>query len=62
MFDIAPAFREVISQLPVDALREMRDYLEAHQTGSAAAKAATFDISVEILKRKWGCVYESSQG
>lgn len=60
MFDIAPAFRKVIFQLPVDALQEMRDYLKLHSSGSSAVNAAIFSISVEILKRKWGCTYENS--
>lgn len=55
MYDLAPDFRKLISQLPVCSLREMRKHLSESGNGSEAIKKATLDLSVEILRRKWGC-------
>lgn len=54
MCDIAPDFRKFISKLPVCSLMAMRNHLEESGNKSEAVKLATLDLSIEILRRKWG--------
>lgn len=55
MYDIAPLFKSVIVLLPLDALEAMQHRLKTKGTGSEAECKAIFHLSIEILKRKWGC-------
>lgn len=51
--DIAPEFRRIIAKLPIGILEEMKYNFETKGSGSAGTKNAIFDISVEILRKKW---------
>lgn len=54
--DIVPEFRRIISKLPLVALEEMkRHFEEKSDTTERAIQLAVFDLSIEILKVKWGC-------
>lgn len=55
MIDIVPMFRSAMRLMPLDALQEMRDHLETAPVATVAVEKAILDISIEILKRKWGC-------
>lgn len=55
MYDVAPIFEEALTHMPLDDLREIRHNFETKGSGSAAVKKAILSISVEILRRKWGC-------
>lgn len=55
MFDIAPYFRKVISEMPVCSLVSMGENLEESGNNSKAIKKVIIDLSLELLRRKWGC-------
>lgn len=51
--DIAPEFRRIIAKLPICVLKEMKHNLETKGSGGIVIKKVIFDISVEILRKKW---------
>lgn len=55
MYDVAPIFEEALTHMPLDDLWEIRHNFETKGSGSATVKKAILSISVEILRRKWGC-------
>lgn len=51
--DVAPEFRRLLKKLPICALEKMKCNLEVKGSRDISVKRAIFDISVEILRRKW---------
>lgn len=53
MYDVASDFRILIEKIPTEFLEDMRENLRNSGGNGQAIRAIIFDLSIEILRRKW---------
>ena len=54
--DIAPDFQRLIAKMPAAWLEDMRrNFQNSRCSSHEAVKRVVLDLSIELLRRKWGC-------